>query len=1058
MQLPASASSVTVHGILNPGREGAPGTFELGRYEFLYSKTSNKTGCRGEGKAPVSPGISLGGGKEGVSETLSGLVAGTEYAVCLVVGNEFKEEAVSLEALFRTESPPETPEASGLKAEPVSGTSEVLRGVLNSKQAGEVGGYEFAYRASSGECQGEGEEKTGGEAHGALEEAVSNEVGGLRPNTQYAVCLLARNEAGETAISSPVTFTTFSQKPSVAQESVVRIGTTSATVSAQVEPGGIETTYSVQYGTTIAYGSETTPVKIDGTASTVTVSLGELQPSTEYHFRFVATNGDGKTTGNDVTFTSYPAGSSSGLPDGRVYEMISPPENQDADIYEPLDAGSVEAIPNEDGGDGLYSNAPFQASADGGAVEYVGAPTIGGNGSSGDELGNEYLASRSQGGWKQTNITPKASRNITQYQGFSSELSVGFIQIATIPPFVASEAPYTLETRTQYPVLYSRAFDEGDYRPLFTVTPPYRSVEEFGTAGLILPQNPKGVTPIENQEFGSPGSIGSGNLVYAGSSANSSHVLFEANDALLQGEGKLEKELSDDVQGEVKEADVAAKLLEEVKILRGEGKDEEAEVLEERAKLIRAANDHDELYDSVGGKLNLVNIVDGSLSPGASFGGSFSEHSPPNFWEHSLPSFSHAISADGSRIFWTDTNNGVVYVRLDGSSTVQVSQGAAQFWTASTNGGYAFYTEAGKLWRFDLEDRTRVELAGSSGGVQGVVGTNAAGEEGAYLYFIAQEALPSGDNGAKQSPVAGEDNLYVDEPDSEHSGESKISFIGTLSSEDSNDWSFTLGQRSSNLTPDGHGLVFASHRNLTGRSYPGEGSDEVYVYDAHDPSLFCVSCRPQASGGHLTRTFNSTYVYRWMSEDGNRVFFDSKAPLVAQDVNGVQDVYEWERDGTGACQETNGCVYLISNGFEGSASFVDASTSANDVFFVTRERLVPVDGNESVDLYDARVGGVLSVAPPECSGTGCQGAPAPAPVFATPSSVTFAGVGNFPPEVNLPRTTKKAKHLTRPQKLSKALKACHKKREGRLRAACEVKAHKLYGVKVVGGSAKRGVK
>ena len=1030
MQLPASASSVMVHGIFNPGREGVPGTFELGRYEFLYSKVSNKTGCRGEGKAPVSPGISLGGGKEEVSETLSGLEQGTEYAVCLLVGNEFKEEAVSLEVLFRAESPPEAPEASTLKAEPVSGTSEMLRGVLNPKQAGEVGSYEFAYRASSSECQGEGEEKAGGEAHGALDEAVSNEVGGLRPNTRYAVCLLARNEAGEVALSSPVTFTTFSQEPSVTQESVVRIGSTSATVSAQVEPGGIETNYSVQYGTTTVYGSETTPAKIDGIASTVTVSLGELQPSTEYHFRFVATNGDGKTTGNDVTFTSYPAGSSSGLPDGRVYEMISPPENQEADIYEPRDAGSHESLPDEDGGAGLFSNFPFQASADGDAVAYVGAPTIGGNGSDADGIGNEYLASRSQGGWKQTNITPKASRNITQYQGFSNDLSVGFIQIATIPPFVASEAPYTLEARTQYPVLYSRAFDEGDYRPLFTVTPPYRPVEEFGTAGVR--------------------GSGNGNLVYAGSSANSSHVLFEANDALLQGEGKLEKELSSDVQEEVKEDDVAAKLMEEVKTLREEEKGEEAKVLRERAEAIREANGHNELYDSVEGKLKLVNIVDGSLSPGASFGGAFSEFSPS--------SFSHAISADGSRIFWTDTNNGVVYVRLDGSSTVQVSQGAAQFWTASTNGGYAFYTEAGKLWRFDLEDQTRVELAGSSGGIQGVVGTNEAGEEGAYLYFVAHEALPSGDNGAKQSPIAGEDNLYAYEPDSEHSGESKISFIGTLSSEDGNDWSFNLGERSSNLTPDGHSLVFASHSNLTGRSYPEEGSDEVYVYDAHDSSLFCASCRPQANGGHLTRTLNSTYVYRWMSEDGNRVFFDSKAPLVAQDVNGLQDVYEWERDGTGACQETNGCVYLISNGFEGSASFVDASTSGNDVFFVTRERLVPEDGNENVDLYDARVGGVLSVAPPECSGTACQGAPAPAPVFATPSSVTFNGVGNFPPEVNLPRTTKKAKRLTRSQKLSKALKACHKKREGRSRAACEVKAHKLYGVKVAGGSAKRGVK
>ena len=70
--------------------------------------------------------------------------------------------------------------------------------------------------------------------------------------------------------------------------------------------------------------------------------------------------------------------------------------------------------------------------------------------------------------------------------------------------------------------------------------------------------------------------------------------------------------------------------------------------------------------------------------------------------------------------------------------------------------------------------------------------------------------------------------------------------------------------------------------------------------------------------------------------------------------------------------------------------------SGNDAFIVTRAQLVPEDRNDAYDLYDARVDGV-DRSPPACTGTGCQGVPAPPPTFATPPSVTFNGVGNFPP-------------------------------------------------------------
>jgi hypothetical protein len=95
------------------------------------------------------------------------------------------------------------------------------------------------------------------------------------------------------------------------------------------------------------------------------------------------------------------------------------------------------------------------------------------------------------------------------------------------------------------------------------------------------------------------------------------------------------------------------------------------------------------------------------------------------------------------------------------------------------------------------------------------------------------------------------------------------------------------------------------------------------------------------------------------------------------------------------------------------------------------------------------VNGVRPIATPVCSGTGCQGVPAPSPVFATPASVTFEGVGNFPEQGGKPTSESgKARSLTRAQKLSRALSACHKKQARRQRSICEAKAHKLYGPKV----------
>jgi len=93
------------------------------------------------------------------------------------------------------------------------------------------------------------------------------------------------------------------------------IGSTTATVTGSVVPGGLATTWHVQYGTSTAYGSTTSSASAgSGTAAVnVTSNLTSLKPGATYHYRVVATNSAGTTHGGDAVFTTLvPPGATTG--------------------------------------------------------------------------------------------------------------------------------------------------------------------------------------------------------------------------------------------------------------------------------------------------------------------------------------------------------------------------------------------------------------------------------------------------------------------------------------------------------------------------------------------------------------------------------------------------------------------------------------------------------------------------------------------------------------------------------------------------------------------------
>jgi hypothetical protein len=155
-----------------------------------------------------------------------------------------------------------------------------------------------------------------------------------------------------------------------------------------------------------------------------------------------------------------------------------------------------------------------------------------------------------------------------------------------------------------------------------------------------------------------------------------------------------------------------------------------------------------------------------------------------------------------------------------------------------------------------------------------------------------------------------------------------------------------------------------------------------------------------------------------VTDDGT-LFFDTRARLVAADVNGTLDVYVY-RDGV---------VRLVSPGDRPfDAAFSDASASGNDVFFTTGQKLVGRDNDESVDIYDARVGGGLTIQNPppphECLRDDCKATPNAGPELPFGGSEALSGPGNVTPTKAL--ACGKGKHKVKVKGKAKCVKKKHK--------------------------------
>lgn len=329
-----------------------------------------------------------------------------------------------------------------------------------------------------------------------------------------------------------------------------------------------------------------------------------------------------------------------------------------------------------------------------------------------------------------------------------------------------------------------------------------------------------------------------------------------------------------------------------------------------------------------------------------------------------------------------------LYLRYHDEESYKIGNGLTYAGIAE-GGGRIFYVEGGDLYAFDVASGEAIAFSDSGN----VTPVNVS-SDGSAAYFISPSKLTGegepNPNGAL--PQKGKDNLYL-------SRGGQLSFVGTVEPQDVVDeeggvtglglWTYSLlspwqpGLETSRVNPDGGVLLFQSQAPLT--EYRPEGHTEIYRYDFAAQALECLSCNPteaSARSDASLETFAETAggpvspIARIVNlrADGRRAFFQSSEPLVPNDTDGVQDVYEWEAQGVGSCERQGGCIYLISSGQSPRDNYLfSVSESGNDVFIQTSELLLGRDSDETPSIYDARVGGGFSEeAPIPCQGEGCH--------------------------------------------------------------------------------------
>jgi hypothetical protein len=872
---------------------------------------------------------------------------------------------------------------------------------------------------------------------GTGEVAVHADLTGLTAGVKYHFRLVATNANGSNSGADETLSTT--PPPVISNEAATNLTAHTVDLDATINPGSLETTYHLEYGTSSEYGTEVPGGTIPAGAGDVTlpvVHLAELEENITYHWRVVAHNDAGTTTGPDHTFVYATTGTGT-LPDNRAYEMVTPAKKNAALIGDVI--LGLEPAVAQDGSRLILSSV--QCFADAGSCSVV----------SRQRTGASYEFTRAAGGWGAHALAPAASE---------FEVSTGW----TVSP----NTGMSLFSMPKAPSEANELYVKGPTGTLSDVGPV--TAPEHGAEGLTH-YNMRATSDFSH-------------IVYEGKPGWPFDETLAEKPAMYEyvGAGNSQPSLVG-VTGESGSEDLVSTCGTE---LAGEQSLASGYAMSvDGSRVFFTADGGAKCFGSHANASVPVPVNALYVRANGSETVKISERFAPDCkttgCETSKPADAEFVGAslDGSRVFFTSTQRLVDGASEDGEpGDTAFIEGCSR--TAGVNGCNLYEAELAK----DSAGKTilgNLRAVSGGSGAPRVQGVMAVSGDGARIFFVARGILDSTANSQGRTAVAGGENLYVSTRDAAHPA-GATRFIGTLAEtgEDIRQWK--VADIRANVTGDGRFLLFTSQAPLTRDDARASGGPaQVFRYDAVSDSLVRMSVGEEGFNDNGNAGVGDAHIVEaWqarqsaggqsdstpsMSADGQSVFFMSPVGLTRGALDDVlignegaeerpgyaQNVYEWRGGHVSLISDGRDANVLPSPECQGTISavcLVGVGVSGRDVFFTSADRLVPSDTDSQLDFYDARIcssGDPCVSAPPAplpgCEGEACHGVPAGTPPAPGAPSASFNGAGNL----LAPSSPPAPKSLTRAQKLTRALKACRTKHDRHRRAACEHQARKRYG-------------